>query len=379
MARTSQQHTMPKQTVKAVIAVAIVTALIFLLLSVSGVLQWRFLTWWQILFTLILIFVLILALIGFLYKGYTSWSRWTGFGDYANKKTLWDWQQLLIIPALLAAGALWFNAQQSSMSQQLSTQQHMYDLSIAATRYANDQQLALDQQRETTLKDYVDQMSTLLLTHKLSESKPGDEVREVARARTLAALRGLDPERKGILLQFLYEAGLINGNNSIIGLRLADLSKAQLNNANLRGINLSGANLRGAQLRGADLNGANLSRVDLTGATLSMAHLNNALLNGSILTNADLSEANLNNADLSLADLEGAHLTFAILISAELSKVDLYSATLSGADFSNADLFIANLGFAQLDYAVLAQAKLGHADLNNANLQNANFSGDKLT
>ena len=68
------------------------------------------------------------------------------------------------------------------------------------------------------------------------------EVRNVARARTLTALRGLDPDRKGFLLRFLYEAGPISVENPII-----DLSDASLNGANLNGsADLSRAYLSGA-------------------------------------------------------------------------------------------------------------------------------------
>src|SRR6266566_2189882 len=103
MARTPQQRNKAKQTVKAVIAAATLTALIFLLPLASGVLSRGVPSWLQVLIPIILIFVLILALIWFLNKGYASWSRWTGFGDsisphrvkptdFQRKKTLWDWQ-----------------------------------------------------------------------------------------------------------------------------------------------------------------------------------------------------------------------------------------------------------------------------------------------
>ena len=166
-----------------------------------------------------------------------KWPAWTGFSaytspphpehtDFQRSKTFWDWLQLLIIPVILAAGALWFNYHQDQINMQTSKQQYQNDVNIAATRYANDQRLAADQQQETTLKSYLDDMSSLLLDKHLRSSKSDDEVRQIARAKTLTALQRLNPDRKSILVRFLSEANLIEGENVII-----DLSGADLNNA----------------------------------------------------------------------------------------------------------------------------------------------------
>jgi hypothetical protein len=90
---------------------------------------------------------------------------------------------------------------------------------------------------------YLDRMSDLLFTEHLATSQPGDEVRQVARARTLTLLPQLNGTRKSEVMQFLYEAGLI-GDRSVSA--IVDLSNANLSNANLIGANLSDANLRGA-------------------------------------------------------------------------------------------------------------------------------------
>ncbi len=81
--------------------------------------------------------------------------------------------------------------------------------------------------------------------------------RIVARAQTLAVLQGLDPKRKRILLQFLYEAGLIFGNRPIEAESIPRTPPiVELDGAALREADLSGANLRRADLRGADIEGA---------------------------------------------------------------------------------------------------------------------------
>ena len=106
---------------------------------------------------------------------------------WAGGKTIWDWMQLLIIPFVLTVGGLLF-----------STYQHN-----------TDQQRALDQQQATILQTYIDNIQDLLLNHKLLKSKPYDDAAILARARTLTALQGLDSERRGVLVKFIYDTGLI--------------------------------------------------------------------------------------------------------------------------------------------------------------------------
>lgn len=51
---------------------------------------------------------------------------WTGFGD----KTAWDWMQLLIVPVVLAVGALLFNL--SLNARQLDTEERRAEAQIEA-------------------------------------------------------------------------------------------------------------------------------------------------------------------------------------------------------------------------------------------------------
>jgi hypothetical protein len=147
--------------------------------------------------------------------------------------TLWDWAKLLIVPAVIADDGIWFNQRQQERDRQ------------------NAERLAQD----NALQAYLDAMSDLITEHRLRTSQPSrdedrnaapepstededaaavpsgeDEdvtpssdknVRAVAQARTLTVLMTLssgdgDVEigagvRKGSVLQFLYDAGLITG------------------------------------------------------------------------------------------------------------------------------------------------------------------------
>jgi Pentapeptide repeats (8 copies) len=159
---------------------------------------------------------------------------------------------------IAVGGLLWgvyqFDAQQQSDSEKALQQQQLTQLQEAA-----NQQRVIDQQRENTLDTYLDRMSDLLLIDHLATSKPGDEVRALAKSRTDTALLNLDGGRRGILVRYLLEAGLINGPTPIISLKGANLTEAFFAGADLsydylQGANLSGANLNDTLLQGARYN-----------------------------------------------------------------------------------------------------------------------------
>ena len=238
----------------------------------------RFRSWWQQIkqhsFIATGIIVALLVLIVFIFSAYRF--GWSGTG-FLNK-TLWDWLQLLIIPAMLAIAGLWFNQIQKGRDQKAAEAQKQREENAAKEREKLERESREDNQRETALQAYLDKMSELLLHEKLRDSAEEDEVRKIARARTLTVLRGLDPFRKSSVIQFLHESGLINKDTDII----QSLFKSGLMNKDTRIISLEGANLSGANLSGADLNGAILHHANLRGANLSGAHLTFANLSGAL-------------------------------------------------------------------------------------------------
>jgi uncharacterized protein YjbI with pentapeptide repeats len=240
--------------------------------------------------------------------------------EYQPGKALWDWLQLLIIPLVLAVGALLFN--------------------LASTR--TEQKIASDKQREGLLQTYFDRMSDLLLEKQLHlpaspyeiRDVTRDEVRNVARVRTITILFQLDARRIGSVFTFLREAGLMSTTSeSIVSLKGAYLTKINFSQAVIPGVDLKYTNLSGADLSGAHLSRAHLSRAILGGANLS----------GANLSGADIIEAFLSGANLRKSDLRGADLSFADLIGSLLSGANLSEANLSEADLSEADLSEANL------------------------------------
>jgi uncharacterized protein YjbI with pentapeptide repeats len=237
--------------------------------------------------------------------------------------------QLLIIPLVLAIIALVFQLANSRTERQ-----------IARQRYEQDQQIALDKQREDLLQAYLDRLSELLLKEKLRSSEVDAEVRNVARVRTITVLTQLDARRVGYVFTFLREAGLMSptshfppGDPRAIDkpkpskIMSSEWGVVSLQGADLRAVNWSQADLSGAVLYQADLSRANLSRANLSNAVLSGANLNGANLN-----EADLSRAFFFDADLRGADLSGADLSGANLVEAEVTEEQLKEAkSLEGA------------------------------------------------
>jgi len=278
---------------------------------------WPFLRIGLIVVGVIVLGVVILLLISSV--GHTA--EWTGLkdftdptGQYHRGKTLWDWAELLIIPAVLGIGLWWLNH---------SARRN--ELKIAERRAETERQIAADRLQEETLQAYLDRMAELLLEKRLRDPETliYVEVSDVARVRTLTVLRRLDGKRKGIVLRFLHESNLIqptgeHHKDSIINMADADLSEADLRIALLEDADLSRANLRGADLTAAFLLDADLSGADLSGAILRSAVLNGADLRGAKLQDGDLRHASLVAVELGGANLSGADLSDANLNEAKI-------------------------------------------------------------
>ncbi len=330
--------------------------------------SWQKIKQYRVATALVVLFFTLVVLV--LLGGYLFHWDWTGFNSGSSQititstskvnytatvpqpsKSFWDWLGLLgvlAIPVVVGFGAAWFTTQQSKVSDREKT----------------------DNQREDALQAYLDKMSELLLEKQLRESRPDAEVRTMARTRTWTVLRILDPDRRGILFRFLYEADLIS---------LIDLSKGDLKGANLSKYDLSKSNLREADLSMTNLKRANLSGVDLSEANLSGADLSEANLSEARLSEANLSGANLFRAILFAADLSSANLSEANLIQTTLSQARLSHASLRRVKLSGTDLREADLSQADLREADLSGTNLSNVYLKGANISGANISGANLS
>jgi hypothetical protein len=192
-----------------------------------------------------------------------------------------------------------------------------YGQKAAANRDRTEREIIRNNQQEALLQDYVNTMEELLLHEHLRGSAEESEVRTIARVRTVTVLPRLNADRKRSLLQFLYEADLINEGRSVVALREADLCEADLGRAHLEGADFSGAYLSNANLRASNLERANLEGADLSQAYLEVASLSGANLRGANLRGAHLLGARLEGADLSRADLSRAESTIGQLTQAK--------------------------------------------------------------
>jgi hypothetical protein len=232
--------------------------------------------------------LLVLAVVGVVVYGYATKPGWVGVAD----KTLWDWLQLLVVSAVLAAGGLLLN-----------TAQRARELEAQEAQKSREQYIQDQRAQDDALQAHLDYVSKLLIDEVVvsASTQPQTEDRStppkfvssliemnaknpqlftVIRVRTLAVLTRLDAYRKPYVLGFLYESGLIYKDNKeqppAIELFGADLSGADLTQSNFDGICLSqtymsGAILTGASLQEADLSGADLSRADLSGSPSLLA------------------------------------------------------------------------------------------------------------
>jgi uncharacterized protein YjbI with pentapeptide repeats len=173
------------------------------------------------------------------------------------------------------------------------------------TRTTQENQQLLDEKarQNSELQSYLSTVGEL-------PSNPDPAADTSAQAQTLTVLPDLSPEQKRTVMQFLYQANLINKDNPRIRLFYANLTSANLKgtdaqdnkfvleNVNLRGVNLADADLEYISLEGSDLSNSHLVNTDLSNADLSDANLYHAYLE-----NVDLSDATLSGADLGDLDL----------------------------------------------------------------------------
>ena len=163
-----------------------------------------------------IIFGLIFGVLGMLLNIYASVLIWTLCGC-----------QPIIF---LAGGAIILNRSERAVERQIAEDRTKEDRKLAEDRAKLDREIATDRQQEAALQAYIDRISELLLKEKLLTTKT-EEVRDVARTRTLSVIRWLDTRRSNFVVQFLREANLITNENSI------------LNRANMKGMNLQGLDL----------------------------------------------------------------------------------------------------------------------------------------
>ncbi len=266
-------------------------------------------------------------------------------------------------------------------------------LVLAAAGSIITSQIQREANQNAALKEYFDQLDTLVFDQGLLSDNPSDGAIVLTRGRTVAALRELDHPRRQQLISFLLASGLarVDGDAESIAsfrdqnlsgidfgemdLTKIDFQEASLREANLKESFLDEANLQGVNLRNANLEWARLFQANLKGANLNGANLKSSTLNGANLEGSFLSAANLEGAQLGGTNFKGARFYYATLRGAYLSGASLEGAFMIGVNLKGAYLFQANLKGASLRWADLGGANLEQAELQGANLNEANLEG----
>jgi uncharacterized protein YjbI with pentapeptide repeats len=351
-------------------------------------------------FGLVLGFVLVIVLLcqHFIF-GMTSWADWTGFGEYYPKiapngevvergKTLWDWFELLIVPAVLGLGAIAFNNAQKSIEMKIASEKNKEDI----------------------LHSYFSIIGDLILKEDLLAKKdvPDHPVVQVARVRTTTVLRSLDTERQNQVFRFLMDTGLssfilihsslynIDFHNIYIDTNVVDFldrdadidqilkkqlfvfSKADLGKANFENATIKFIDFRQTNLYKAKLKSADLIYSDLSNSNISEADLSNAHLYGAKLTDAVLTKANLTKADLTAANLVNAILDESILVEANLTNTDFHEAYLEKAKLIKANIWYTHFDNSKMQKAVFSDAFISGLRFQLTDLTEADFSRAKI-
>jgi uncharacterized protein YjbI with pentapeptide repeats len=246
-----------------------------------------------------------------------------GVAAVVDNKGLWDWLDLLIVPAVLALVGLLFTASQNRAAQ-------------AAAQADQDRQT-----QDEALQAYLERIG-LLLDRGLRSERDTTDLRTLADAHTLTVLGRLDGRRKRDVIRFLRRSGLIYADQPrVIALDGADLAGADCEGMRLCNRQYSGADLVGetdlnarAEQLGVDpfeigrpVGPVNLMRVDLAGANSRDADLGGATLTGADLNGADLRGANLSYARLDFArgiSEEQLHEQCKLLVGATMPNGQMY-------------------------------------------------------
>ena len=224
----------------------------------------------------------------------------------SSDRTVWD--LLVVLGALLVglAAGFWFSEQRNAARYE--------EVQKELVKLKQELQGERRSRNAAALQTYFEQMTHFLLERDLRASEADNEVRRLAKARTLAIVANSDAEGNRSVTRFLTDLDLVKWTDSV---RL--LSQSYLPNADLGGAFLPAADLHTSALRNANLSGAMLVSANLSGAILS----------GADLRSANLGYANLESAELVGTDLRGANLDRAVLKNADLSEANLTGAVVT--------------------------------------------------
>lgn len=194
-------------------------------------------------------------------------------------KTLWDWLDLLIIPASIGLIG-WLYKDYEKSKDEKKEQENKYS---------------------EILESYFKAISDLITKENLLDINNNNTSKKIARSRTILAIENLDGERKGQVLQFLFELDLI------------DTNKIDLLGANLANIQCDGIVLKNLTINGVHFGNSSFENSFLENCKFIACDFSNSTFLGASFQNVDFSYSKLNNCnfqyiDLTTLNLEGVEL-----------------------------------------------------------------------
>ncbi len=227
--------------------------------------------------------------------------EWMGIRFYNDEneievKKLWDWLDLLIVPLSLILLGWIYRAYEKS----------------------KEEKKEIENQQNEIIDSYFRIVSDLIIKSNLLDKIKNKESKIIARTRTIIAVENLEGERKGQVLQFLYESELIDN----IGLNILG--------ANFRNVQVSGIVLRGITIKGVYFCGADFENTFLDKSCFISCNFSNTNFKGSSMENtsfkySNLSNCKLTNIDLTKVDFEGIDLSNADLSNSKITRLQLNS------------------------------------------------------
>lgn len=228
---------------------------------------------------------------------------WTGFGKYdeikngPRAKTLWEWLDLLLIP--FCVGILAWSFKEAEKEKASKSED--------------------ERSQNETLDSFVNIMTELITKHNLANQNSTLETRTIARTRINLAFSNLNGARKGQVLQFLFESGLIDYNPKI------NILGGNMKNAILDGIVLSKSEIKGVYFNNATIKEANLNEAIFTSCDFTKADLTESLVTNTNFSYTNLTKSKLKGMDLTSVNFEGANLTKADLRGSSIRQDQLNS------------------------------------------------------
>ena len=209
--------------------------------------------------------------------------------------------------------------QRRQHDQNISDQQQEKDIQLAKEQRQQEREFDDKGQKDQVLSNYLKEMSDMLLQTNITECSETKSI--IFRAKTLAAIRQLDPKRNAFLIQFLYESQLI--------IRRGEKpSVIDLHGANLSYIDLSVSTTRDDYKR-SNMSYLYLSGVDLNNASFRARYLRNSIFSDSTLIRTSFQDSDLRDADFFKSSLQFSSFTNTRTSNADFSKANLLGASIS--------------------------------------------------